>query len=746
MGRRTILGLILCAGVCAQDCPFQLVAGPPVGGTLEGIPANQAWLQGPAGTAIDASGNLYVAATHDNRILRVGADNIIHVVAGSAQLLRPIFVLAAADGTLYISDTGNNRILRLMQDGTVAQVAGTGHPGFSGDGAGALQAELSGPTGLALDAKGNLYIADTGNNRIRRVNANGSIVTVAGTDPSCSYCLYAGDGGQATAATLSAPGGLAVGPDGSMYIADSGNNVIRRVGPDGVIKTIAGGGQSDTYPVAALSVSLGFPGNVILEADGSLLIAGGPILKLSADGSTVSFVFNGATNGYISQDSQGQIYVGGVFGGDVIGRTSGSSTLLQPVVGQFRSGKGPEGGSAIGAVLNNPQGMAVASDGTVYVADLGNRRVAKISIDGAIRTVAAINYPLRVALGPSGAIYVIDNGLLVRKIAADGTISVFAGGGTAQPPQVGQGSIPATSVSLRNTYGVAIDAKENVYLEITCPTGVKPACQRYSFGSYSWIDVVVKITPDGQMTTIYDPNPTYIQSIGFVQPPVISDFHGLALDAAGNLLVGTDTGVTEIDLTGISTEKTFPTIYGQPLVSTSIFSNGAGGDLAASATGSVFITGDLVSAGDYLGEDFQIQELAPSRFQTIYNDSFTDYEGFLNVEDPPLAPAQLAADSQGNLYVSEKYLHRIRMAPAGSCPSSTGPMIAAVSSASTPSVALQTFAPGQLVTIYGSFLGPTSPARRDAGCEWAGDYHFGRRAGVVQWCSRSDPLHEQLAN
>ena len=97
-----------------------------------------------------------------------------------------------------------------------------------------------------------------------------------------------------------------------MYIADLGNNVVRRVGPDGVIETIAGGGQSDTYPVAALSAYLGFPGNVILEGDGSLLIGGGPILKLSADGSTVSLISNGPSDGYVSQDSQGRIYAGGL--------------------------------------------------------------------------------------------------------------------------------------------------------------------------------------------------------------------------------------------------------------------------------------------------------------------------------------------------------------------------------------------------------------------------------------------------
>ncbi len=292
----------------AQDCPFQLIAGPPTGVSPEGLAANLAFLQNPSGTSFDSAGNIYIADSQDNLVLRVGTDNIIHLAAGTgangsagdgmaaaaATLSLPQFVLAALDGTLFISDPGNHRIHRLLTNGTIIAFAGTGHPGFSGDGGGALSAELNRPTGLALDASGNLFIADTNNNRIRKVDSTGTITTVAGSSGAVCYtyaCETAGDGGPATSAMLATPAGIAVAADGSLYIADSGIALVRRVSPNGTIQTIAGGGTSysdDTYPVPARSAYIPGPMSLILEPDGSLLIAAAQMVKLSADGSTIN--------------------------------------------------------------------------------------------------------------------------------------------------------------------------------------------------------------------------------------------------------------------------------------------------------------------------------------------------------------------------------------------------------------------------------------------------------------------------
>ena len=161
--------------------------------------------------------------------------------ATQATTHRPQGIAVGPDGSLYIADSYNHRIRRVGPDGIITTVAGTDVPGFGGDGGPATQATLDYPQGIAVGPDGSLYIADSGNNRIRRVGPDGIITTVAGTDGSQGF---GGDGGPATQARLAGPWGIAFGPDGSLYIADSGNQRIRRVGPDGIITTVAGTGQS----------------------------------------------------------------------------------------------------------------------------------------------------------------------------------------------------------------------------------------------------------------------------------------------------------------------------------------------------------------------------------------------------------------------------------------------------------------------------------------------------------------------
>src|SRR5262249_52970399 len=143
------------------------------------------------------------------------------------------------DGSVYIADTLNARIRRVDPDGLITTVAGGGTVGY-GDGGPATQAQLAFPTALTFGPDGSLYIADGSYNNIRRVGPNGIITTVVGSGPS----VYSGDGGPATQARFDFPPGVALGADGSLYITDADNNVIRRVGPDGIITTVAGNGSS----------------------------------------------------------------------------------------------------------------------------------------------------------------------------------------------------------------------------------------------------------------------------------------------------------------------------------------------------------------------------------------------------------------------------------------------------------------------------------------------------------------------
>jgi len=223
----------------ATDGSITTVAGTGVRGSSgDGGPATRAQLNVPLGIAVDGAGNLYVAECLGSRIRKISAAGAITTVAGNAQLACPHGVAVDASGSLYIADTYSNQLRKVSPDGTISTIAGNGAHGFAGDGGPALNAMLNAPTGLAMDASGNLYVADTGNNRIRKIGSDGTIVTVAG----CADLFHfsSDDGLPATAAVLSGPQGVAVDRAGNLYIAETQGNHVRRVSASGVISTIAG--------------------------------------------------------------------------------------------------------------------------------------------------------------------------------------------------------------------------------------------------------------------------------------------------------------------------------------------------------------------------------------------------------------------------------------------------------------------------------------------------------------------------
>jgi uncharacterized protein (TIGR03437 family) len=258
-----------------------------VGGAFkDGVAAVAANLNSPMGVAADPAGNILIADTNNNRIRQVAANGPIGTFAGTGEtgfgadgalpldtrVNQPQAVCLDHSNTVYISDTSNNRILRAPLNGVVKVAAGNGAFGAAGDGGLASLAELHYPSGCALDSAGNLFIADTGNNRIRKVTPfPGGITTVAGT----GVPAFSGDEGAATAASLSGPRGVAVDDNGNIFIADTGNNRIRLITLDGVIHTIAGenaaGFAGDGGP--ATSAQLFSPGGLFLDVSGILYLA-----------------------------------------------------------------------------------------------------------------------------------------------------------------------------------------------------------------------------------------------------------------------------------------------------------------------------------------------------------------------------------------------------------------------------------------------------------------------------------------
>ena len=216
----------------------------------DGGPATKAELNAPADGAIDPSGNLYIA-DRDNRVIRrVDRSGVITTFAGGGvagagpppegapatdvRFGLPVSVVVDSAGNVYISDEPGHRVWKVDPSGTITTYAGTGKPGFSGDGGPADQARLNGPYDLAIDDEDNLFIVDYENRRIRRVDPNGVITTVAGN----GEVGVAGDGGPATEAQIQSPYGLVVGGSGNLYIADQENALIRVVDPAGIIRTL----------------------------------------------------------------------------------------------------------------------------------------------------------------------------------------------------------------------------------------------------------------------------------------------------------------------------------------------------------------------------------------------------------------------------------------------------------------------------------------------------------------------------
>ncbi|MEZ5216398.1 MAG: hypothetical protein R2715_07365 [Ilumatobacteraceae bacterium] len=263
----------------------------------------------PAGITFDAAGNLYVASFLSNRVYKVTPGGVSSVYAGTgtsgfsgdggaataARLSSPTDVAADPSGNLYIADSGNDRIRKVTPGGTISTVAGTGSGGYSGDGGLATSAQINGPYGIGVDGSGNVYIADTSNHRIRKVAGSGIITTVAGTGSSG----FSGDGGAATSAKLSGPYAIKVASNGDLYISDTGNGRVRRVA-SGTITTIAGGGgnTSCSYSGAATNVSLSNPDRVAIDASGRVVIPdyGHSCIRLYDAGTIAPFAGTGSTS------------------------------------------------------------------------------------------------------------------------------------------------------------------------------------------------------------------------------------------------------------------------------------------------------------------------------------------------------------------------------------------------------------------------------------------------------------------
>jgi sugar lactone lactonase YvrE len=486
-------------------------------------PATKAQLDGPANVAVDGQGNLYIADTGNRRVRRVGPDGIITTVLGGGtdfadegivgtKVELDVFsdIAVDANGSLYVADTTYHRIRKLKSDGTVATVAGTGVKGFSGDGTPATQAKLYYPSSLEVDGKDNLYIFDTYNLRIRKVDSSGTITTIAGKGDFPEGDEPNGDGGPATQAYLYSPYGMVADGAGNLYLTDY--SAIRKITPDGIITTVAGASNpgedlfgsfsGDGGP--AIQARFNSPAGLTLDAEGNLLISDNGnrrIRKIDSSG-VISTMVNG-TDGLrdngpatlasldypssVTVDPSGNLFIADADNYRI--RKVGTDGVISTLFGDGASGYSGDGGPAQEALFGDLSDISFDANGNFYLVDYYNNRIRRVGADGVIRTIAGsggagyassfmgdggpatraeILTPGGIAFDAAGNLYFADtDNNRVRKIDTAGIISTVAGNGVLNndfESGFSGDDGPATKAQLYSPLSVAVDKKGNLYI------------------------------------------------------------------------------------------------------------------------------------------------------------------------------------------------------------------------------------------------------------------------------------------
>jgi sugar lactone lactonase YvrE len=641
--------------VTAATGVITTVAGNGTSGfTGDGGLATSAEINHAYGVVVDASGNLYIADTGNNRIRMVTASTgVITTVAGngtlgfagdagaatSAELGNPIGVVFDAGGDLYISDSSNNRI-RMVAAGTgiISTFAGNGTAGYSADGVAATSSELNSPYGIALDAGGNLYIADATNNRVRKVSATtGIITTVAGNGTQG----FAGDGSAATSSEMYAPTAVAVDANGNLYIVDRDNSRVREVlAATGIISTFAGGGSSPSTcsgstdsvgdGCAATSANIDYPYGVALDTSGNLYIPGSNSQRVRKV--TAGIITTVAGNG-----------IGG----------------YAPAV--------PDGVLATASLLTAPNGAAVDASGNLYIADTTHHRIRKVTVatgvittvagsgvqcalvngacgDGSAATSAQLNGPKGVAVDGGGNLYIADTSdNRIRKVTlATGVITTVAGTGVAG--FLGDNG-QAINAKIDAPYGVAVDASGNLYIADTSNQRI-----RLVTASSSVITTIAGSTPCTPATNTC--GDTGAASSGKFNGP-----RGIALDASGNLYIA-DYGDNRIR------EITGGNIYTVAGNGTAGFMGDTGpatmAELHSPAGVAVDGSGNLYIA-DATNE--RVRKVTGGNIFTIAGNGTVGFtgDGSAATAAELSAPSGVAVDANGNVYIVDTTNNRIRV-------------------------------------------------------------------------------------
>jgi uncharacterized protein (TIGR03437 family) len=681
----------------------------------DGGPATAAQFGTIKGIATDPWGNLFLADTDHHRIRKITPAGTVTTLAGTgtpgfagdggpaaaAQLNLPYGVAVDLAGYVYVADLGNSRVRRIAPNGSISTYAGTGVAGSGGDGGAAADARLMQPRNLAIDALGNLYIAEFGGHRIRRVTPDGKIATAAGTGISG----FNGDG-PAAGTQLNAPAGLAIDRTGALLIADSANNRVRRLA-QGTLTT-AGGPWTGSTPVA---VAVDLSGTLYMSDAGPILDAkaanaGDQWMRFAGTGGS-GFAGDGGPAAQavlsavwdIAADSLGNVYVAD---GVRVRRIDRRGTI-QTVAGDGYLQSVGDGLAATSALLFQPAAVALDHAANLYIADGGTNRVRQVGPSGIIRTFAGTGLagpgpdqttsvksnlysPMDVGMGPAGNLFIADTyNHRIRAVDANGLISTAAGTGIAGRGAEGLG---AGQMGLRAPRGVCLDRAGTLYIVDT--------------GNHR----VLRVLPGGAtQTAAGNGSPGDAGDGGTAAMAQLNLPGACALDTAGNLFVA-DTGshrirkvtpagrITTVAGTGIAGSD------GDEGPATAARLNGPAG-IAVEDDGNLFLADT---------QNHRIRQVTPDGvIRTIAGQGSPGYsgDGGMAASAQLYLPAGLALDGAGDLYFADSGNNRIRrLVPQHGAPPDpvvAPPTLAAVNAAS---LVQGPVAPGEILVLFGKGLGP----------------------------------------